>query len=216
MNLGKISGGNMMSNRYYELYKKHCEELEEMMGQYNTGSEYPKKLKGAMTTELLRQEITKFLADNNEPLKASAIDSYIAGSKYEYDLLIVKEDAEPYMGLVYQPDDIIAVIESKAGGLFDLEKDTDNIAQAANRAIELNSDICFGYITISENVPANSHNSQGNPTVKHWDLTQQYLSDKIQGKTVIYAVTLRKGKEICEEGSDEEFYDFVKHLIGKY
>lgn len=216
MNLGKISGGKIMSNRYYELYKKHCEELEEMMGRYNIGSEYPKKLKGAMTTELLRQEITKFLDDNNEPFKTSAIDSYIAGSKYEYDLLIVKEDAKPYMGLVYQPNDIIAVIESKAGGLFALEEETDNIAKAANRAKELNSDICFGYITISENVPANSYNNQGNPTVKHWDLTQQYLSDKIQGKTVIYAVTLRKGKEICEEGSDDEFYDFVKHLIGKH
>ena len=205
-----------MSNRYYELYKKHCAELDEMMGRYNTGSEYPKKLKGAMTTELLRQEITQFLADNNEPFKTSAIDSYIAGSKYEYDLLIVKEDAEAYMGLVYQPDDVIAVIESKAGGLFDLEKDTDNIAQAANRAKELNSDICFGYITISENVPINSYNSQGNPTVKHWDLTKEYLSDKIQGKSAIYAVTLYKGKEICEEGSDDEFYDFVKHLIGEY
>lgn len=204
-----------MSNRYYELYKKHCAELDEIMKQHNADNDYPKKLKGAMTTQILRQEITKFLNDNHEPLKTSAIDTYIAGSKYEYDLLIVKEDAEPYMGLVYQPDDVIAVIESKAGGLFDLEKDTDNIAKAANRAKELNPDICFGYITIGENVPVNSHNKQGNPTVKHWDLTQEYLNEKIQGKTVIYAVTLYKGKEICDEGSDEEFYDFIKHLIGE-
>lgn len=202
-----------MRSHYYELYKKHCIELEQMMKQNQGKSEDAKKLRGAVAVELLRQEITNYLIDNKKPFKTSAVNSYIAGSKFEYDLLLVKESSKPYMGLVYRPEDVVAIIESKAGGLFNVDNDTNNIAKAVNRALEINSNIRFGYITISENVPVNLYNHYGKPTIKHWDLTKKYLNDKIVGETIIYAVTLHKGKKLCDEGSDDEFYDFIRNLI---
>lgn len=202
-----------MSNHYFELYKKHCTELEPMMKQYQGNIDDAKKLRGAVAVALLREEINKYFIDNEEPFRTSLVNSYIMGSKFEYDLLLVKENAKPYMDLIYQPDDVVAIIESKAGGLFNVDKDTNSIAKAVNRAMEINSDIKFGYITLSENVPVHPYNHDGNPTVKHWDLTQEYFKTKISGVAIIYAVTLHKGKKLCDEGSDNEFFDFIKNLI---
>lgn len=79
--------------------------------------------------------------------------------------------------------------------------------------MEINLNIVFRYITMSENVSKNLYNNHGKPTIKHWNLTKKYLSDKIIGKAIIYAVTLHKGKELCDEGSDDEFYHFIENLI---
>lgn len=202
-----------MGNHYYELYQKNCTELDQIMAKYKGSIEDAKKLRGAIATNLLKQEMERYLKANNEPFKVSSENSYIAGSKYEYDLLLVKENTEPFMGLVYCPDDVIAIIESKSNGLFDTEADTNHIAKAVNRAREINPDIRFGYITISENVPVNDHKKDGTPTVKHWDLTKQYLNEKIGGINAIYAVTLHKGKKLYNEGSDDEFNNFLGWLI---
>ena len=204
-----------MSNHLYEMYKESCDKLEQMMMLYEGSSEDAKKLRGALATELLRQEINKYMKSHNKPFKVSAMNSYIAGSKFEYDLLLVKESAEPYMGLLYMPEDVIGVIESKAGGLFDVNKDTDNIAKAVNRAQKINPNIRFGYITMSENVPVNQYNRNGEPTVKHWELTVKCLNEKIHGLVVSYAVTLHQGKTLCDKGLDEEFVDFMKFMIGE-
>lgn len=167
--------------------------------------------------ELLSQSIQKFLLENNEPFKVSAMNSYIAGSNSEYDLLIVKKNAEPYINLVYYPDDVVAVIESKAGGLYNIAKNTDDIASAANAALILNSNISFGYITIGENVPVNDVDSKtGKSHINHWNDTYKFLKEKIHGKCQPYAVTLHHGrKNVFDEGSDEEFEDFIRFLIGK-
>lgn len=204
-----------MGNRYYELYEKYCEELDQLMLLYNEDTKSAKKLRGAIAAELLKQLINEYFSKINQPYKASNVNSYIAGSKYEYDLLIVKESATPFIGIVYRPEDVIAIIECKAGGLYKVENDTDNIAKAVNRAIETNSNIRFGYITMSENVPVNDYKPDGSATYKHWDKTKEYLEQKINGEIVVYAVTLHKGKrkELCDEGSDEEFYDFINYLI---
>ena len=154
----------------------------------------------------------RYLGDNSKPFKISSLNSYIAGSKYEYDLLLVKRNAKPFMELVYHPDDVIAIIESKANGLFDANVDTSNIAKAVNRAREINPKIRFGYITVSENVPVNEYKKDGTPTIKHWDLTEQYLNEKLKGLNAIYAVTLHKGRDLCDEGSDDEFNKFLEWL----
>lgn len=204
-----------MGNTYYELYEKECEKLEKLTLSYDGDLKSAKKLRGAIANELLKKLISEYFNKNSKPYKVSNVNSYIAGSKFEYDLLIVKESAEPFIGIVYRPEDVVAVIECKVGGLFKVEKDTDRIAQAVNRAIKINSDIRFGYITMSENVPVNDYKSDGSPTYKHWDKTQKYLSEKINGTVAIYAVTLHKGKKkkLYDKGSDEEFYDFIDYLI---
>lgn len=210
-----------MENRYYEMYQKCCQEVQELTEQYqpkgNNDNQNPKKLRGALAVQLLRQEITNYLCDAGKPFKVSEMNAYIAGSKYEYDLLVVKKDAQPYMGLLYRPEDVVSVVECKAGGLFDLEKETDNIAQAVNGAIDVNPDILFGYITISENVPKNDTNRNGTPTVNHWEQTWELLSKKVKGETCCYAVTLHQGKRenICDKGNDREMKDFIKFLIGQ-
>ena len=87
-----------MSNRYYTTFQERCQELEKLMGQYqpkkdNQGEAdkkskkvVAKKLRGALAVELLRQEINTYLESEGEPFKASTMNSYIAGSGYEYDL----------------------------------------------------------------------------------------------------------------------------------
>lgn len=200
-------------NTYYENYQKCCRDLETKMQKYGTESNDAKKLRGAIAVEVLRQMISEYLLQKKVSIKVSQANSYIMGSKYEYDLLLVKESADPFLGFVYQPEDVFAIIESKAGGLFDVEKNTDSIAVAVNRAKEIDANINFGYITVSENVPKNEM-SNGKPTVKHWDLTQEYLEKKITG-AVVYAATLHTGKNLCNEGNDEEFYSFIDHLIVK-
>jgi hypothetical protein len=185
------------------------------MEQYHGSIEDAKKLRGAVASELLRQKLDQYIAEHGKELKVSPVNAYIAGSKFEYDLLVVKAGAEAYMNLVYRPEDVVAVIESKAGGLFDVDADTSNIARAVNRAMALNPKICFGYITMSENVPVHECKKNGEPTVKHWKLTNQYLQEKIDGKSAIYAVTLHRGKQLYDPGSDQEFEDFAAMLIGE-
>lgn len=174
-----------------------------------------KKLRGAIAAELLKQLITEYFNNNSKSFKISNVNSYIVGSKFEYDLLIVKESAEPFIGIAYRPEDVIAIIECKAGGLFKVEKDTDNIAQAINRAMLINPDIRLGYITMSENIPVNDYKKDGSATYNHWEKTKEYLDEKISGTVVKYAVTLHKGKRenLYDEGSDEEFYNFINYLI---
>lgn len=204
-----------MSSQLYKMYKECCVELEQMMKMYQGSSEDAKKLRGALAAELVKREIDRYLKCYNKPFKVSTANSYIAGSKFEYDLLLVKENASPYMGLLYFPEDVIGIIESKAGGLFEVNKDTDSIAKAINCAQKINPNIRFGYITMSENVPINQYNRKGEPTVKHWDLTVKYLNEKIDGLTASYAVTLHQGKNLCDMGLDEEFNSFIEFLIGE-
>ncbi len=204
-----------MSTKYYELYQEKSMELSKLIEEYGSDFQGSKKLHGALAAELLRQELGRYLEEHKKPIKVSQVNAYITGSKYEYDLLLVKDTAESYMGLVYRPEDVIAIIESKALGLFDVDKDTDSIAKAVNHALNLNRDIRFGYITLSENVPAKEYNAKGNPTVKHWDLTKKYLSEKIEGECSIYAVTLYQGKNLYDEGNESEFEEFVENIINQ-
>lgn len=202
-----------MSSNFYKLYMKHCDELKQMMEQYRGDANAAKKLRGVMMVELLRKEITNYFTENKLPFKVSAPNAYICGSKYEYDLLIVKELAVPYMELVYKPEDVVAVIESKVGGLRRVDTETNSIAKAVNCAQNINPSINFGYITLSENVPVNLQNKDGKPTIRHWDLTKKYLRQKIQGKCATYAVTLHQGKKLCDDGSDDEFIEFINSIV---
>ena len=196
-----------MGNRLYDLYQEQSTKLEELVKQYSPAGEASKKMRGAVTAELFRAEIERYLVNHKEPYKVSGVNSYIAGADFEYDLLVVKKDAEPFCNLIYRPEDVVAVVESKTNGIYDVQNDTDNIAKVANRAKELNPSITFGYITLSEVVPVRQMSKDV------WGQTQESLDQKVHGAKVIYAVTLRKGKMIWDKGSDEEFTEFVEYLI---
>lgn len=208
------SNKTIANNEYYNLYNRYCEEINKSMLLHNGNLENSKKLKGAIAAEVLKQLIRDFFCENNVPYRTSKINSYIAGSKFEYDLLIIKENATSILEMIYQPEDVIAVLECKAGGLFNIEKDAQHILNAFNRAKEMNPHINFGYITVSENVPKHEYNKYGIPTRKHWDETQEYFK-KFDGNHAEYAVTLHTGKKLCDKGSDNELYDFINFLISK-
>lgn len=211
-----------MGNQLFEAYQKCCSDMEELINAYSqricADNEFRrkgnyKKLRGAVTVELLRRELDRYLSEHKKPICTSRANVYIAGSKFEYDLLLVKKDAVACMDLVYRPNDVVAVIECKAGGLFRVDEDTGHIANAFKPAYKLNPHIRFGYITMSENVPKNEYNSSGRPTVKHWKLTNQLLNEKFENMNAIYAVTLHQGSRLYDEGNDQEFEKFVSELI---
>lgn len=202
-----------MVNNCYEQYEKNCYELDSIMQKYKGDAKDAKKLKGDLVAELLKKLIDDYLCENGIQYKVSNVNSYIAGSKYEYDMLIINKHAETYMGRIYATEDVISIVECKTSGLYNIPKDTDIIASAINRAIELKADIRFGYFTMWENIPVNDYNYKGKPTINQWDKTKEFLNDKIRGEVFLYAATLRKGKKECYNYSDKEFYNFIDELV---
>ncbi len=199
-------------NHFFEDYNAMVEQLCCPKDKADAPYSNAKKFRGAIAAEILRRELQQYMQLHSLPVKVSNVNSYIIGSKYEYDLLLVKQDAQSVLDLAYRPEDVLAVIESKAGGLFNVEDDTNNIAKAVNAAMALNRQIRFGYITMYENVPVHQFNTSGQPTVNHWEQTNQYLMQKISGICAIYSVTLQQGKKKCDNGSDQEFEDFAAFL----
>lgn len=201
-----------MSSSLFSLYKQCLTKLEV----FETKS---KKAKGAAAAELLKREIEKLLKD--EPYKVSAQNSYIKGSSFEYDLLIVKKSAKPYLGLIYEPEDVIAVLECKSNGLAgNIQNAAGGIAKAFNAAYACDPKIHFGYITYGEKIPVNEFNSKTNePTHNQWKETISALKET-EGSLIAFPVTLYKresdypGNVYCE-CSDNDFKFFVGFLIGK-
>ena len=204
-------------NTYYQTYHKEKAEVNAAFLKYNADSGDAKKLNGLLAANLLRRELVRYFLEHALPYTVSPVNSYVIGSKYEYDLLIVKADAQPFSDYLYTPDDVITVIESKAGGLMNVKNECENIAQAFNAAHILNRTIRFGYITVGENVPVHEVNRLGNPTVNHWELTQYYFKENLDAdaERKIYAATLHKGNRnnLCDEGSDEAFLEFIEALL---
>ena len=204
-------------NTYYQTYHKEKAEVNAAFLKYNADSGDAKKLNGLLAANLLRRELVRYFREHALPYTVSPVNSYVIGSKYEYDLLIVKADAQPFSDYLYTPDDVITVIESKAGGLMNVKNECENIAQAFNAAHILNRTIRFGYITVGENVPVHEVNRLGNPTVNHWELTKYYFKENLDAdaERKIYAATLHKGNRnnLCDEGSDEAFLEFIEALL---
>lgn len=203
-----------MSNHFYDRFQENCADLESLEKEYGYQMKSAKKLKGALAAELLKQEINDYFVTNNiNDIVVSPINVYIAGSKSEFDLLIVKKDAKSFENLVYRPEGVVSIIECKSSGLFNVNNETSNIAKAINSVGEKYPDITFGYITITENVPVHECRKDGNPTVKHWELTKQYFNEKVNITSAHYAVTLHKGKKLIDPGNDKEFHRFIDFLI---
>ena len=201
-------------NNLYERIQESYNEVTRLTTLYGGTTADSKKLKGALTSELIRAELISYFKENNLNLTVANVNSYIFGSKNEYDLMIVNANASPYMGFIYSPNDVVSIIEVKARGLYNLNTDLNNIIDAANRAYVLNNSITFGYITITENVPKNTI-YRGKATINQWEITKHELSENICCENAIYAVTLYSGNEnnLIDEGNNTEFSDFINQLI---
>lgn len=107
-------------------------------------SKPPRGLTGAIATEIIRQELLR------EGFKVSSRDVYIVGIPYQVDLLICREGALPRWGnLAYPIEDVLAVLEVKAGGIYG-EEGLRAVRNRFKSACLQNPGIFCAYITFRE------------------------------------------------------------------
>ena len=144
------------------------------------GKEKCSKYLGTLTTEVIRHA----LQENGIP--TSGRDVFIRGIPIEFDLIIPRQGANCLEGILYDPEDVIAVLEIKTSGLFDYNS-IERIEHCRNKVQEANSSIFYGYVTLTE---------------------RQSFYNKIFGKNIPdWVFTLSwckrvKGIEYCEEIKD--------------
>jgi hypothetical protein len=71
------------------------------------------KLTGAVTAEVIRRHLI------SRGLAVSARDVFVEGNPVEVDLLVHRVGAAPMAGIIYDPDDVRAVLEVKYSGVYD-------------------------------------------------------------------------------------------------
>ena len=70
------------------------------------------KLTGALAIEVIRDRLLR------SGVSVSARDVFIKGCSTEFDLLVVRPDATPIYGIVYDPRDVAAALEIKFSGVY--------------------------------------------------------------------------------------------------
>jgi len=102
------------------------------------------KYVGALTVEVIRHA----LKDNGIPV--SGRDVFIRGIPIEFDLLVPRLGTPcPADEILYEPGDVIAVLEIKASGLFD-HNSKKRIEDCRKEVLRANPNIFYGYVTLSE------------------------------------------------------------------
>lgn len=99
---------------------------------------------GALTIELLRKEFIK------KGLNASNRDVFIESIPSEIDLLIAKIGKHPEENLVYNANDVLAILEIKFRGSYG-KSSIDDIRKVFDAVKKANSRIECLYISVSEN-----------------------------------------------------------------
>ena len=102
------------------------------------------KFIGALTIELLRKELIK------EGFNISNRDVFIRGIPYELDLIILKKGEKAQENLLYDPNQVLAVLEIKFRGIYS-KKGVENIRRVFDSIKKINKEIKCIYLTISEN-----------------------------------------------------------------
>lgn len=116
------------------------------------------KLSGVIAAEHFRQEIEMILRKYNAPYKISENNAYIQGCHIEFDFLLLKQDAEPLLSVpVYRVCDVAAILECKTNGIYEYKKSSlERLFQAYFEDLDgIRNRIKIGYMTMSENSPAN-------------------------------------------------------------
>lgn len=101
------------------------------------------KFAGAVTVEIIKQALEE------AGILTSPRDVFIKGLPVEIDLLVPKKRAEPEYGLLYEPQDVLVVLEIKNYGSFG-EKTINGIKENFQRIQQLNKVIYCAYLTLAE------------------------------------------------------------------
>jgi hypothetical protein len=101
------------------------------------------KLTGAITAQILKDAI------QSQGIITSNRDIFIRGIPVEFDLIIPRLGADAELELVYEPQDILAVLEIKNAGSFG-SKTIEKVRNDFQAVRQLVSDIFCAYVTLYE------------------------------------------------------------------
>ena len=101
------------------------------------------KFAGAVTVEIIKNSL------ENHGISTSPRDVFIKGIPIEIDLLIPKRGVLPKHGILYEPQDVLVVLEIKNRGSFG-QTTIDNIKRNFRKIHKENKKIYCAYLTLSE------------------------------------------------------------------
>jgi hypothetical protein len=102
------------------------------------------KLTGAITVEVLREHL------RNAGVPVSSRDVFMNGNPTEFDLFVVRPNARPKWGIIYDPRDVAAVMEIKFSGAYG-QGVTVKLQSLFNRIRSDHPHIQCVYLAIAEN-----------------------------------------------------------------
>ena len=101
------------------------------------------KYAGAVTIEVIRSAMKSI------PINVSPRDSFIRNVPIEFDLIIVNDGVEPVHGVLYEPEDVLAVVEIKNYGSFG-DKTIQKVRTDFDSATETCPNLTCMYVTLAE------------------------------------------------------------------
>lgn len=110
----------------------------------NVSARQRTKFTGALTIEIIRNHLIQV------GLPVSSRDIYIRGYSSEFDLAVVKDNVEPVYGILYEPEDVAAIIEIKYSGVY--SKDVpETVKRLFDGVRRRNTHIVCVYLSVCEN-----------------------------------------------------------------
>lgn len=175
------------------------------------------KLKGAIVTSLVSGLMENYLGEGSG-YKMSPDNVFIKGYATEFDLLILKRDALPVeKGFpVYHPEDVKAIIECKATGIFfssqdgknPLEKELETFRQIREKH---GNKLCFGYFTMQEQIPVKEGSIDFLGKTNEW--INACLPTGQQNKSVYCVAHNKPVNPKIYDRNGYSFEDWIRNLI---
>ncbi len=128
--------------RSKKIYDEILEATNQVYGELLPGRR--RKATGALAVEVIRKHLLK------AKIPISPRDVYIKGNPTEIDILVPRPGVRPYLGVIYNPEDVIAVLEIKYSGVYSQDS-SRNIADTFRALKALNQHMKCVYLTVCEN-----------------------------------------------------------------
>lgn len=152
-----------MNNKHAPITERIYDEItqskKDIFLNADTNKKSYKKSSGNMVASIFRKHIINILNYYGYEFRVSNVNAYIKGYPTEWDLIILNSNAVDHNNNVYDVNDVKAVLEFKANGLYVIHKEYDdffkeefdsrfNILNSINSIYK--NRIPFGYITYKE------------------------------------------------------------------
>lgn len=244
------------SNYIYKSYEFLIKKLKELNMYTNETSEKSKKnakIIGSMVAELFKERISYILHKNNlgNIYKISENNVYVEGCHIEFDFLILKKSAKKltihdksnneivYELPIYNPSDVIAVLESKTYGIYTLYKGRDTNANineelkkhslylfvnAYTTLLNYNNNIKLGYICLTEQRPKNGVSNFIQKTIYFFEDYFKQVGNNLKDTNiqtaeswfVYFAKCQFSSKQPSLYSNENELENFVLNLVKQH